>query len=143
MKERKEVTPRAELRVTEEEARQIAGLLRYAVSLNTTVGLVSPTERRVTTPTYRAIELAAQILEGKTFEEAAQESAAVWTGSLEKDYQQALEVVQSSQEAIKQVMAQYMQPEQFAKYLEVSQEQFLELLKSGIPGAPRVKKPEE
>jgi hypothetical protein len=40
-------------------------------------------------------------------------------------------------------MAQYMQPEQFAQYLEVSQEQFLELLKSGMPGPPRIEKPEE
>ena len=143
MAERKEVAHRAELRVTEDEARQIANLLRYAVSLNTTVGLVSPTERRLTTPTYRAAELAAQILEGKTFEEAAQESAARWTGSLQKDYQHALELVQSSQDAIKQLMSQYMQPEQLAQYLEVSQEQFLELLKSGMPGPPRIEKPEE
>ena len=143
MEEKEEVAHRAKLRVTEEEARQIAGLLRYAVSLNTTVGLVSPTERRLTTPTYRAIELAAQILEGKTFDQAAQGAAAAWTGSLEKDYQHALELVQSSQDAIKQVMAQYMQPEQFAQYLEVSQEQFLELIKSGMPGSPRIEKPEK
>jgi hypothetical protein len=133
----------AELRVTGEEARQIAGLLRYAVSLNTTAGLVSPTERRLTTPTYRAMELAAQVLEGKTFCEAAEKSAAAWTGSLAKDYQHALELMQSSQEAIKQIMAQYMQPEQFAQYLEVSQQQFLELVKSGMPGPPELKEPEE
>jgi hypothetical protein len=143
MKEREEVAHRVELRVTEEEARQIAGLLRYAISLNTTVGLLSPTQRRLTTPTYRTVELAAQILEGKTFEEAVQESATAWTGSLEKDYQHALELVQSSQDAIKQVMAQYMQPEQFAQYLEVSQEQFLELIQSGMPGPPKIEKTEK
>jgi hypothetical protein len=142
MKEREEVTHRVELQITEEEARQIANLLRYAVSLNTTVGLMSPTERRLTTPTYRAVELAAQILEGKTFEEAAQESAAAWTGSLQKDFEHALELVQSSQGAIKQAMAQYMQPEQFVQYLEVSQEQFLELVKSGMPGPLKIEKPE-
>ena len=142
MAERKEVAHHVELRVTEEEARQIANLLRYAVSLNTTVGLISPTERRLTTPTYRAAELAAQILEGKTFEEAAQEATAAWSGSLEKDYQHALKMVQSSQDAIKQVMGQYMDPEHFAQYLEVSQEQFLELVKSGMPRFPRGK-PEE
>lgn len=134
--EEKEAAHRTELHVTEEEARQIAGLLRYAISLNTTVGLASPTERRLTTPTYRAAELAAQILEGKTFEEAAQAAAAAWTGSLNEDYQHALELVQTSQEAIKQVMARYMQPEQFAQYLEVSQKQFLELLKSGMSISP-------
>jgi hypothetical protein len=89
------------------------------------------------------VELAAQILEGKTFEEAVQESATAWTGSLEKDYQHALELVQSSQDAIKQVMAQYMQPEQFAQYLEVSQEQFLELIQSGMPGPPKIEKTEK
>ena len=132
MAETEEVAHRAELRITEEEAQQIAGLLRYAVSLNTTVGLVSPTERRLTTPTYRAMELAAQILEGKPFSEATQAATAAWTGSLKEEYQRALDLVQSSQEAVKQVMAQYMQPEQFAQYLEVPQEQFLELLKSGM-----------
>ena len=134
---------RTELRITGEEALSVAALLRYAISLNTTVGLVSPTERRLTTPTYRAVELAAQILEGKTFNEAAQESAAAWTGSLEKDYQRALELVQSSQDAIKQLMAQYMQPEQFTQYLEVSQQQFLELIKAGIPRPPTVEKSEK
>jgi hypothetical protein len=136
--EDKEVAHRTELRVTEEEARQIAGLLRYAIGLNTTVGLVSPTERRLITPTYRAAELAAQVLEGKTFAEATQEAMETWTGSLEKDYQHALKLVQSSQDAIKQVMAQYMQPEQFAQYLEVSQKQFLELVKSGMSMAPGI-----
>jgi hypothetical protein len=140
MAEKEEVAHRAELRITREQAQQIAGLLRYAISLNTTVGLVSPTERRLTTPTYRAMELAAQILEGKTFEEATQAAAAAWTGFLKEDYQHALELVQSSQEDIKQAMAQYMQPEQFAQYLEVSQKQFLELIKSGMSGHPRLKK---
>jgi len=141
--EEKEAARRTELHVTEEEARQIAGLLRYAISLNTTVGLASPTERRLTTPTYRAAELAAQILEGKTFEEATQAAAAAWTGSLNEDYQHALELVQSSQEAIKQVMARYMQPYQFAQYLEVSQKQFLELLKSGMSMSPSIEVPEK
>jgi hypothetical protein len=35
-------------------------------------------------------------------------------------------------------MAQYMQPEQFAQYLEVSQKQFLELVKSGMSMAPGI-----
>jgi hypothetical protein len=41
----------AELRITPEQARSIASLLRYAVSLNTTAGLVSPTQRRLATST--------------------------------------------------------------------------------------------
>ncbi len=138
MAEKEEVSHRAELRITEEEAQQVADLLRYAVSLNTTVGLGSATERRLATPTYRAMELAAQILEGKTFDEAAQAAAEAWTGSLKEEYQRALELVQSSQKAIRQVMAQYMQPEQFAQYLEVSQKQYLELLKSGMSMTPGI-----
>ena len=63
---------RAELRITPEEARRIAALLCYAVSRNTTAWLVSPTERRLVIPTYRAEELAALVLEGKTFEEAVE-----------------------------------------------------------------------
>ena len=62
---------RAELGVSAEEAREVANLLRYAVGLNTAAGLVSPTGRRLATPTYRAVELAARILEGESFEEAA------------------------------------------------------------------------
>ncbi len=143
MEEKKEVARRAELKVTEEEARQIASLLRYAVSLNTTVGLLSPTERRLTTPTYRAVELAAQILEGKPFDEAAQEAEEAWTGSLEKDYQRALELVQSSQDAMRQVMTQYMQPEQLTQFFEVSQKQFLELIKSGMSMSLGAEKPEK
>ena len=46
-----------------QDARTVAGLLRYAVSLNTTAGLVSPTQRRLAASTYRAIELAAGVLE--------------------------------------------------------------------------------
>ena len=61
-------TNRTELRITGEEGRSVAALLRYAISLNTTVGLVSPTQRRLATPTYKAVELAALVLEGKTFD---------------------------------------------------------------------------
>ena len=59
-------TNRTELRITGEEARSVTALLRYAISLNTPVGLFSPTQRRLATPTYKAVELAALVLEGKT-----------------------------------------------------------------------------
>ena len=131
-KEIEEEIESAELRITSEEARKIASLLRYVVSLNTTVGLVSPTERRLATPTYRAVELAALILEGKTFEEAARKAEAAWTGSLEEDHRRALELVQSTRDALLSAMAERLGPEKFAEYLEISQEQFLELVKSGM-----------
>ncbi len=122
----------AELRVTNEEARKIASLLRYVVSLNTTVGLISPTERRLATPTYRAVGLAALILEGKTFEEAAREAEAAWTGCLQDDHRHALDLVQTTREDLQSETTERMGPKQFAEYLEISQEQFLELIKSGM-----------
>lgn len=122
-----------ELRVTAEEAHRIASLLRYAISLNTTAGLVYPTERRLTTPTYRAVELAALVLEGKTFEEAVREAETAWTDSLEENYRHALTLLQSTRDALQSAMTGVMSPEQVAEYLEISQKQFLELLKPPIP----------
>ena len=127
-----ETSPRAELRVTSEEARRVADLLRYAVSLNTTAGLVSPTQRRLATSTYKAVELAALILEGKTFEEAVEESNKTWTGSLEENHRHALELLQKQRDALKEAMSGRLPPEQLTEYLEVSQEQFLELVRPNI-----------
>jgi hypothetical protein len=125
-------TGSVELRVTNEEARRIASLLRYVVSLNTTVGLISSTQRRLATPTYRAVELAALILEGKSFEEAAREAEDAWTGCLEEDHHHALELMQTTRDTLQSAMTGPMDPEQFAEYLEISQQQFLELVKSGM-----------
>jgi hypothetical protein len=122
-------TTHAELRITAEEARRIADLLRYAVSLNTTAGLVSPTQRRLATSTYKAVELAALVLEGKTFDEAVEESSQAWTGSLEEDHRRALELLETQRDALKQAMSGHLSPEQIAEYLEVSQDQFLELVR--------------
>src|SRR5215213_5409520 len=119
-----------ELRITTDEARNIASLLRYVVSLNTTVGLVSPTERRLTTPTYRAAELAALVFEGKTFEEAAGEAETIWTSSLEQYSRHALDIVPASRKALQSATTGLLRPEKYAEYLEISQEQFLEIVKS-------------
>lgn len=137
MEQREAQTERAELRVTGEEARRIANLLRYAISLNTTAGLVSPTARRLATPTYRSVELAALVLEGKTFEEAAREAEAAWSGSLEEDYRRALEFMQTHRDALQDAMTGLMGPERFSEYLEISQRQFLELIKAQIPQPPK------
>ncbi len=102
----------AELRITPEEARSIASLLRYAISLNTTAGLVSPTQRRLATSTYRAVELAALVLEGKTFDEAVEESSKTWTGSLEEDHRRALELLERQRDTLKQAMSGRLSPEQ-------------------------------
>ena len=120
---------RAQLRITSEEARQVADLLRYAVSLNTTAGLVSPTQRRLATTTYNAVELAALILEGKTFEEAIEGSSKTWTGSLEEDHRRALELLQERRDALREAMSDRLPPEQLTDYLEVSKDQFLELVR--------------
>jgi hypothetical protein len=122
-------TTRTQLRITSEEARHVAALLRYAISLNTTVGLVSPTQRRLATSTYKAVELAALVLEGKTFEEAVEGSNEVWTGSLEEDYNRALELLHKERDALREAMSGRMTPEQLAEYLEDQESQFLELVR--------------
>ena len=132
---------RAELRITGEEARHVADLLRYVISLNTTVGLVSPTQRRLATSTYKAVELAALILEGKTFDEAVEESDKEWTGSLEEDHRRALELLQNNRESLREALSGRLTPELLAEYLEVQETQFLEMIKpkttkEGGPEAP-------
>jgi hypothetical protein len=124
-----ETSNRVRLRITAEEARRVADLLRYAISLNTTTGLVFPTQRRLATSTYRAVELAALVLEGKSFEKAVEESNKTWTGSLEEDHRRALELLQRQRDALRQAMSGYLPPGQLAEYLEVSQDQFLELVR--------------
>jgi hypothetical protein len=129
MPETRDEADRTELRITGEEARRVAALLRYAISLNTTVGLVSPTQRRLATSTYRAAELAALILEGRTFEEAVEEADKRWTGSLEEDHDHALALLQKYRDTLREAMSGRMTPEQLAEYLEIQESQFLELIK--------------
>ena len=129
MPETNDEATRVQLRITDDEARRVADLLRYAVSLNTTAGLVSPTQRRLATSTYRAVELAALILEGRTFEEAVEESDKAWTGSLEEDHHRALEILERNRDALRQAMSGRLTPDQLAEYLEVAQDQFLELVR--------------
>jgi hypothetical protein len=140
MPETQKETARTELRITNEEAQRVAALLRYAVSLNTTVGLVSPTQRRLATSTYKAVELAALVLEGKTFDEAVEESNRKWTGSLEEDHRRALELLEKQRDALRQSMSGHLPPEQLAEYLEVAQDQFLELVR---PNAAKRDDPEK
>jgi len=123
----RERTQGTELRITPEEARSIASLLRYAVSLNTTAGLVSPTQRRLATSTYRATELAALVLEGKPLDEAIQEADQTWTGSLAEDHRHAIQLLQTERDALRQTLSGLLTPEQLADYLEIAQDQFLEL----------------
>lgn len=125
-------THQTEIRVSDEEARHVASLLRYAVSLNTTAGLVSPTERRLASPTYKAAELAALVLEGKPFEEAVEEANEAWTGSLEDDHRRALELLERNREFLRQAMTGRMTPEQLSGFLEVTQNEFLDLTRSGM-----------
>jgi hypothetical protein len=122
-------TSRAELEITAEDARAVAGLLRYAVSLNTTAGLVSPTQRRLATSTYRAVELAAGVLEGKALEVAIRDADRAWTGSLEEDHLHAIELLGRERDALKEVLSSHLTPEQLADYLEVQGDQYLELLR--------------
>ncbi len=123
---------RAKLEISAEDARHVANLLRYAVSLNTAVGLVRA-QRRIATTTYRATELAALVLEGKPFEQAAEEAAKTWTGSLEEDHRRALKLLQAQRDTLVQAMSGRLKPEQLAEYLEVTQDQFLELVRPNTP----------
>ncbi len=129
MSETRDEAARAELRITSEEARHVADLLRYAVSLNTTAGLLSPPQRRLATSTYKAVELAALILEGRTFDEAVEESNRNWTGSLEEDHRRALELLQQNRDALREAMSGRLGPELLAEFLEVQEDQFLELVR--------------
>ena len=128
---------RAEVRIPTQEAREVASLLRYAVGLNTAAGLVSPTARRLATPTYRAVELAARILEGESFEDAARGAEETWTGSLEDDHRRALDLIRSHRDALHDTMSGRMTPERCAAFLEISENQFLELLRSGLQETPK------
>jgi hypothetical protein len=142
MAETQDETARTQLHITSEEARHIAALLRYAVSLNTTVGLVSPTQRRLATPTYKAAELAALVLEGKSLDEAIEQSNKEWTGSLEEDHRHAIELLEKERDALRQVMSGHLTPEQLAEYLEVAQDQFLELVRANTAKRGDPEKPE-
>jgi hypothetical protein len=140
MSETRDEAGRTELRITGQEARHVADLLRYAVSLNTTAGLISPTQRRLATSTYKAVELAALVLEGKTFEEAVEEANNTWTGSLEEDHHRALELLQQKRDTLKDAMSGRIDPELLAEYLEVQENQFLELVR---PNTAKKRSPEE
>ena len=120
--------PSAKLEISPEEARHVANLLRYAISLNTAVGLVRA-ERRLSSSTYRAAELAALVLEGKNLEEAAREAANAWTGSLEEDHRRALALLKTQRKALMQAMSGHLTPEQLAQYMEVNADEFLELVR--------------
>ena len=112
-------------------------------SVNTTAGLVSPTQRRLATTTYKAVELAALVLEGKTFDEAVEESSKTWTGSLEEEHRHALELLQRERDTLKEAIANHLPPEQIAEYLEVSQEQYLQLVRPEFIGRGDTEKPED
>ena len=142
MPERNDEANRVQLRITEDEARRIANLLRYVVSLNTTAGLVSPTQRRLATSTYKAVELAALALEGKTFEEAVEESGKAWTGSLEEEHRRALAILETQRDALRDAMSVHLTPEQLAEYLEVAQDQYLDLVRQNVARRANTREPE-
>ena len=142
MPEIRNETAHTKLRITREEAQRIADLLRYAVSLNTTAGLVSPTQRRLATSTYKAVELAAFVLEGRTFEEAVEASGKAWTGSLEEDHRRALAILETQRDALRQAMSVHLTPEQLAEYLEVAQDQYLDLVRQNVARRANTREPE-
>ncbi len=126
---REQAARKVELSITPEDACSVVSLLRYAISLNTTVGLVSPTQRRLATSTYRAVELAAGVLEGKPLEEAIRVADQTWSGSLEEDHVRAIELLERERDTLREVLSDHLTPEQLADYLEIKEDQFVELLR--------------
>ncbi len=62
------------------------------------------------TSTYRVVELAALVLEGKPLGEAVQEADQAWTGSLAEDHLRAIELLTTERAALKQTMAGHLTP---------------------------------
>ena len=60
-----------------------------------------------------------------------------WTGSLEEDHSHALELLQ--RDALEQAASNHLSPEQTAEYLEIPQDQFLQLVRPDFvrKGAPK------
>ncbi|MBA2533946.1 MAG: hypothetical protein H0V21_02955 [Rubrobacter sp.] len=139
---REQAARKVELSITPEDACSVAGLLRYAISLNTTVGLVSPTQRRLATSTYRAVELAAGVLEGKPLEEAIRVADQTWSGSLEEDHVRAIELLERERDTLREVLSDHLTPEQLADYLEVREDQYLELLRQSPTREKDIDEPE-
>src|SRR5918992_339273 len=84
-------------------------------------------ELRITSEEARHV--AALLLEGKSLEEAVEESNRNWTGSLEEDHRRALELLQQTRGALIEAMSGRLGPELLAEYLEVQEDQFLELVR--------------
>ncbi len=139
---REQAARKVELSITPEDACSVAGLLRYAISLNMTVGLVSPTQRRLATSTYRAVELAAGVLEGKPLEEAIRVADQTWSGSLEEDHVRAIELLERERDTLREVLSDHLTPEQLADYLEVREDQYLELLRQSPTREKDIDEPE-
>ena len=118
----------AELNVTAAQAKAVAALLRYAMSLNVTVGLVSPSQRRLSGNTQRAIELAARVLEGETLDEALPRALDTWTGTLATDHETALNVVRNTRETLLTENPNFS-PQQLQALMEVAEDQLLDLLR--------------
>jgi hypothetical protein len=69
-------------------------------------------------------------------------SSKTWTGSLEEDHRRALELLEKQCDTLKQAMSGHLSPEQIAEYLEVSQDQFLELVRPNFTNRGNTERPD-
>lgn len=110
----------------------VAALLRYAMCLNVTVGLVSPTQRRLAANTQRAIELAARVLEGEEIDEALPAALQTWTGTLGTDHETALEVLRNTRKMLL-TDNPFLDDERVREMMEVAEDQLFDLLRLTHP----------
>jgi hypothetical protein len=118
--------------VTAAQAKAVAVLLRYAMSLNVTVGLVSPTQRRLSGNTQRAIELAARVLEGEPLDEALRKALETWTGTLRADHDTALDIVQNTRDTLLSDNP-FFSPRELSELMEIADDHLLDLMRLSNP----------
>jgi hypothetical protein len=69
------------------------------------------------------------VLEGKPLDEAVRAADQAWSGSLVEDHVNALELLERQRDVLRDAMSGHLTPEQLADYLEVREDQFVELLR--------------
>lgn len=118
--------------MTATQAKVVAALLRYAMSLNVTVGLVSPTQRRLSGNTQHAIELAARVLEGEPLDEALRKALETWTGTLRTDHDTALDIVQNTRDTLL-TNNPFFSPKELSELMEIADDHLLDLMRLSTP----------
>ena len=75
-------------------------------------------------------------------DKAIQQSGRSWTGSLDEAHLRAIQLLETERDALREAMSALLTPEQLAEYLEISHNQFLELVRPNTAKEPPVERPE-